>query len=205
VTKIIKAKYKKSRRLGVSLWGTAKDPFNSRNFPPGQHGTAGYKKLSNYGTQLQAKQRLKKYYGYVTEKQFRKIFTEAARIKGDTGENLIGLLERRLDSVVYRLNFARTIFSARQLVSHKHVKVNGQSVNIPSYIVKPGDIIEVTDSAKENVNVMDAIQKMERSIPDYLECVASEFKGTFVRTPKLADVPYPVVMEPQLVVEFYSR
>jgi small subunit ribosomal protein S4 len=190
VTKIIKAKYKKSRRLGVSLWGTAKDPFNSRNFPPGQHGTAGYKKLSNYGTQLQAKQRLKKYYGYVTEKQFRKIFTEAARIKGDTGENLIGLLERRLDSVVYR---------------HKHVKVNGQSVNIPSYIVKPGDIIEVTDSAKENVNVMDAIQKMERSIPDYLECVASEFKGTFVRTPKLADVPYPVVMEPQLVVEFYSR
>lgn len=205
MTKIIQSKYKVSRRLGVNLWGRAKDPFNTRNFPPGQHGPLGAKKSSDYGTQLRAKQRLKAYYGGVTEKQFLLVFKEAVRLKGDSGENLVGLLEKRLDAVVYRLNIAPTIFSARQLVSHKHITVNGKTINIPSYRVKENDVIALKVKSREMALVLEAIQRKERDIPDYLEFDAQKFQGTFLRTPKLADIPYPVHMEPNLVVEFYSR
>ncbi len=206
MTKIVQSKYKVSRRLGVNLWGRAKDPFNTRNFPPGQHGPTGVKKsTSDYGTQLRAKQQLKSYYGNVTEKQFFLTFKEAVRLKGDTGENLVGLLERRLDAVIYRLNLAPTIFAARQLVSHKHIRVNGKVVNIPSYRVNEQDVIEVGTKSRQMPLILEAIQRKERDIPEYLEFDAANFKGTFIRTPGLADVPYPVHMEPNLVVEFYSR
>jgi small subunit ribosomal protein S4 len=205
VTKIVKSKYKVSRRLGVNLWGRAKDPFNTRNFPPGQHGAVGFKKPSDYGTQLKAKQKLKAYYGNILEKQFRLIFKEATRLKGDTGTNLIGLLERRIDAVVYRLNLAPTIFAARQLVNHKHIKVNGKTLNIISARIKEGDVIEVSAKSREIPIIIDAVKKMEREVPGYLEFDAKAMKGTFLRTPALADVPYPVQMEPNLVIEFYSR
>lgn len=205
MTKIIKSKFKTSRRLGKALWGSAKDPVHKKNSPPGHHAHMGYKKSSDYGTQLRAKQQLKKYYGNVTEKQFRKYYKKAAGMKGDTGENLIGLLERRLDAMIYRLNLAPTVFAARQLVSHKHIIVNGTVTNIPSYSLKPGDVVELRDRAKQNVIVLESQQKMERGVPDYMTYDQKAFKGTFVRVPLLEDVPYPIVMEPHLVVEFYSR
>ncbi len=204
MTKRAESKYKIDRRLGVNLWGRSKSPINKREYGPGQHGQRR-KKPSEYGLQLQAKQRLKGYYGNITERQFRRIYAEAVRRKGDTGENLIGLLERRLDAVVYRLKFAVTPFAARQLINHGHVRVNGKKVNIPSYLVKEGDVIELKPKSKEMASVLAAIQSPERSVPDYLTLNESEMKGTFVRTPKLSDVPYPVQMEPNLVIEFYSR
>lgn len=205
MTKIIKSKYKISRRLGVSLWGSPKDAFEKKNYPPGQHGPSGIKKISDYGTQKRAKQKLKGYYGTISEKQFSKIFKEASRRKGDTGENLVGLLESRLDAIIYRLNFASTIFAARQFVSHKHVKVNGRVVNIPSYVVKINDEIELTDAAKELNIVIESTNKISRDVPDYIEVDMKAKKAKFNRIPILADVPYPVVMEPNLVVEYYSR
>lgn len=205
MTKIIKAKYKISRRLGKSLWGTAKDPVHVKNSPPGHHAALGYKKSSDYGTQLKAKQQLKKYYGYITEKQFRRTYKKAANKKGDTSENLIGLLESRLDAIVYRANLAPTVFAARQLVSHKHVLVNGSICNIPSCEIKPGDIIEVKESSRQILPVLEATQKQERPIPDYLEVDLKACSAKYVRIPLLEDVPYPIVMEPNLVVEFYSR
>ena len=198
------SQYKISRRLGGALWGGSKDPYNKKNYPPGQHGPTLQRKPSGYGKQLHAKQRLKGYYD-IQEKQFRKIFTEASRLKGDTGENLVGLLERRLDAVIYRMHLAPTIFSAKQLVSHKHVKVNGQVVNISSYVVKEGDEIELRDKSKQIPIVLESLQKLERGIPDYLQLDAATAKGKFVRIPNLADIPYPVQMEPNLIVEFYSR
>jgi small subunit ribosomal protein S4 len=205
VTKVIQSKYKISRRLGVNLWGSAKDPYAKRNYPPGQHGPLGAKKSSDYGNQLRAKQKLRGYYGSISERQFRKIFAEASRIKGDVGENLVGLLEKRLDSVVYRLNFGSTIFAAKQLVSHKHIKVNGKIVNIASYVVKVGDVIELVDAAKAIPVVIESLNKMDRPIPDYITFDAQEKSATLARTPKLTEVPYPVVMEPHLVIEYYSR
>ena len=206
MTKIVQAKYKVSRRLGVNLWGRAKDPFNTRNFPPGQHGPLGTnKKSSDYGTQLRAKQKLKAYYGNITEKQFSLIFKEAVRLKGDTGENLVGLLERRLDAIVYRLNLAPTIFAARQLVSHKHIRVNGKTINVPSIRLKEGDVVEIGPKSREMLLILEAVQRKERDVPEYLEFDAANLKGSFIRIPKLADIPYPVQMEPNLVVEFYSR
>jgi small subunit ribosomal protein S4 len=203
MTKRVQAKHKIDRRLGVNLWGRAKSPLNrNRSYGPGQHGQRR-KKPSDFGTQLMAKQKLKGYYGNITERQFRRTYQEAARRKGDTGENLIELLERRLDAVVYRLKFAATVFGARQLVNHGHVRVNGKKVNIPSYLVKDADTIELKDKAKQFVGVLEAIASQERQVPDYLQ--ADEGKGKFVRAPKLGDVPYPVQMEPNLVVEFYSR
>lgn len=198
-------KYKVSRTLGVSLWGRAKDAFNVRNYGPGQHGPAGKKAMvSDYGKQLRAKQQLKKYYNML-EKQFRRAYTEAARRKGDTGENLVAILESRLDAVVYRANFAPTIFSARQLVSHKHILVNGKKVNIASYSVKVGDVIEVKEKSRQIPLIAEAVQTMEREVPSYIESDPKAMKVKFSRLPKLEDVPYPVVMEPNLVVEFYSR
>ncbi len=198
------SKYKIDRRLGVNLWGRAKSPFNKRNYAPGQHGK-DRKKPSDYCIQLHAKQKLKGYYGKVTEKQFHNTFKEAVRRKGDTSENLIGLLESRLDAIVYRLKFALTIFGARQLVNHGHVRVNGKKVDIPSYRVKIGDVIELVPTMKENVGVMSALASSEREVPDYFEVGNNGLKGKYLRVPKLADVPYPVTMEPNLVVEFYSR
>jgi len=199
------SKYKINRRLGENLWGRAKSPVNKREYGPGQHGQRR-KKPTDYGVQLLAKQKLKFYYGNITERQFRNIYTEAIRRKGDNGENLIGLLERRLDAVVYRLKFAPTVFAARQLVSHCHVLVNGRKANIASMVVKEGDEIELKPKMRENVQVLEAVSSQERQAPDYLEVVDQKaFKGKFVRVPKLADVPYPVKMEPNLVIEFYSR
>lgn len=198
------SKYKIDRRLGVNLWGRAKSPFEKRNYAPGQHGK-DRKKPSDYCIQLHAKQKLKGYYGKITEKQFHNTFKEAVRKKGDTSENLIGLLESRLDSIVYRLKLSLTIFGARQLVNHGHIQVNGKKVDIPSYRVKPGDIIELVPSMKENVGVLTALASSEREIPDYLEVENGGIKGKYLRVPKLADVPYPVTMEPNLVIEFYSR
>jgi len=197
-------KYKICRRLGENLWGRDKCPTNRKATAPGQHG-ARRKKLTDYGIQLREKQKLKGYYGDVTEKQFRTIFAEAVRRKGDTSENLIGLLESRLDAIVYRLNIVPTVFAARQIVSHKHVMVNGRVVNIPSYRCRPGDVIEVREKSRQIPIVMDAIEKMEREVPEYISFDPKEMRGSYVRTPTLEEVPYPVQMNPNLVVEFYSR
>ena len=205
MSKRISAKYKIDRRLGVNLWGRPKSPINKRSYGPGQHGQGRKKKDSDFGLQLKAKQKLKGYYGDLTEKQFRRIYGEAERVKGDTGENLVGLLERRLDAVVYRAKFVPTVFAARQFVNHAHVTVNGKSVNIPSYRVKEGDVIEVRQKSKQMALVLEAAQSSERDVPDYLEVDHSKMTCTFVRTPSLADVPYPVMMEPNLVVEYYAK
>jgi small subunit ribosomal protein S4 len=198
------AKYKLDRRMGENIWGRPKSPVNKREYGPGQHGQRRKGKVSDYGLQLRAKQKLKGYYGDVTEKQFKKAYVEAARMKGDTSQNLIGLLERRLDAIVYRAKFAPTIFSARQLVSHGHVRVNGVKCNIASRLVKVGDVIELGPKAAEMALVLEAQSLSERDIPDYV-AQDSASKVSFVRVPTLDEVPYPVKMEPNLVVEFYSR
>ena len=198
------SKYKIDRRMGENIWGRPKSPVNKRSYGPGQHGQRRAKKLSDYGTQLQAKQKLKGYYGNITERQFRKYYTDAARRPGDTGENMIGLLETRLDTVVYRAKFVPTPFAARQLVSHGHVKVNGRRVTIASYHVTEKDAIELSPKAREMALVLDAGKSAERDTPDFLEVVESK-SVKLLRTPKLADVPYAVQMEPHLIVEFYSR
>ncbi|HTO79832.1 MAG TPA: 30S ribosomal protein S4 [Methylocystis sp.] len=203
-SKRIGSKFKINRRLGVNLWGRAKSPLNRRDYGPGQHGQRR-KKPSDFGTQLMAKQKLKGYYGNIGERQFRRLFAEASRRKGDTSENLIALLERRLDAVVYRMKFAMTPFAARQFVNHGHILVNNKRVNIASYIVKDNDTIEVREKAKQMAVILEATASTERDVPDYLEVDHSKLKGRFLRSPKLTDVPYPVSMEPNLVVEFYSR
>jgi small subunit ribosomal protein S4 len=204
MSKRANSKYKIDRRLGENIWGRPKSPVNKRSYGPGQHGQRRAKKLSDYGTQLQAKQKLKGYYGNITERQFRKYYTDAARRPGDTGENMIGLLETRLDTVVYRSKFVPTPFAARQIVSHGHVKVNGRRVTIASYHVKEGDTLELSAKAKDMALVLEASKSAERDTPDYLE-VNEGKTAKLLRTPKLADVPYAVRMEPHLIVEFYSR
>ncbi len=204
MTKRLNSKYKIDRRLGVNLWGRPKSPVNSRAYGPGQHGQ-NKSKPKDYGLQLAAKQRLKGYYGNIGERQFRRLFQEAIRRRGDTGENLIELLERRLDAVVYRMKFVPTPFAARQFINHGHVKVNGRRVNIASYQVKDGDVIEIKDSSKQMAMVQESVNSQERETPDYIQVDTNSLKGTFVRGPQLADVPYPVQMEPNLVIEFYSR
>jgi len=196
------SKFKLSRRLGENLWGSAKCPDVTSG--PGQHG-ARRKKLTDYGVQLKEKQKLRGYYGNITEKQFRRIYADAIRIKGDSSENLVKLLESRLDTIVYRLNFAPTVFAARQLVNHKHVTVNGKTVNIASYRCKEGDVVELRAKARQIGVVMGTVEKMERQVPSYLSLVPQEFKGTFVRAPQFDEVPYAVQMNPNLVIEFYSR
>ncbi len=205
MTKRAESKYKINRRLGVNLWGRAKSPINKREYGPGQHGQRRKQKPTDFGIQLMAKQKLKGYYGNIGEKQFRKYYDEAVRRKGDTSENLIELLERRLDAVIYRMKFAITPFAARQFVNHGHILVNGKRVNISSYLVKDGDEIEVREKSKQLGMVLDATQSAERDVPDYVEVDHRSMKGRFGRAPKLSDVPYPVTMEPNLVVEFYSR
>lgn len=203
MSKRLTSKYKINRRLGENLWGRPKSPVNRREYGPGQHGQRR-RKPSDFGVQLMAKQKLRGYYGNITEKQFRRIYAEASRKRGDTSEMLIGLLERRLDAVVYRMKFVPTVFASRQFVNHGHVMVNGRRVNIPSYQVRVGDVIEVRDRSKQMAMVLEAVQSSERDVPDYVEVDHNKMKGTFVRVPKLADVPYPVMMEPNLVVEYYS-
>ena len=205
MTKRLNSKHKVDRRLKVNLWGRPKSPFNSRAYGPGQHGQSRTSKLSDYGIQLQAKQKLKAYYGNINERQFRNIYKKAAMQKGDTGENLIGLLERRLDAVVYRARFSTTIFSARQLINHGHVKVNGKKVNIASYMVSEEDTIEIRDKSKQLAFIDIALANKERETPEYILTDTKNKKVTFVRTPKFEEVPYPVVMEPNLVIEYYSR
>jgi len=199
------SKHKLDRRIGANIWGRAKSPYNKRQSGPGMHGERR-SKPTDYGTQLFAKQKLKGYYGNIGEKQFRRYFKEANRLRGDTGQNLIGLLERRLDAVIYRANFVPTVFAARQFVNHKHVFVNGKVVNIPSYQLKEGDVVEVKEGkSRELPMVLQAVQNPERETPEYIDVDLKKFKATFLRIPTLEDVPYPVQMEPNLIVEFYSR
>lgn len=205
MSKRVQAKHKLDRRMGQNIWGRPKSPVNRREYGPGQHGQRRKGKMSDFGTQLRAKQKLKGYYGNITEKQFRRYYAEAIRLRGDSGENLIGLLERRLDAVVYRAKFVPTPFAARQFVNHGHIKVNGRRVNIPSYQVKPGDLIEVKEASRQLELVVVAVQLPERDVPDYIEVDHSKMTARVTRLPGLNEVPYPVQMEPNLVIEFYSR
>jgi small subunit ribosomal protein S4 len=204
MSKRASAKHKLDRRMGENIWGRPKSPVNKREYGPGQHGQRRKGKVSDFGIQLRAKQKLKGYYGDVTEKQFRACYTEAARMKGDTGQNLIGLLEQRLDMIVYRAKFAPTIFAARQLVSHGHIRVNGVKCNVASRRVYTGEEITLGSKAQEMALVLEAQNLAEREIPEYVATEGSN-KATFTRVPTLDEVPYPVKMEPNLVVEFYSR
>lgn len=204
MSKRIQSKYKINRRLGVNLWGRPKSPINVRDYRPGQHGQRRTK-LSDFGQQLMAKQKLKGYYGNITERQFRKYYEESSRRSGDTVENLIGFLERRLDAVIYRMKFVPTVFAARQFINHGHIMVNGKRVNIPSYLVNEGDVVEIKNKSKDIPMVLEAVKSVERDIPEYVDVDLAKRKGTYLRMPKYAEVPYPVQMEPNLVVEFYSR
>ncbi len=199
------AKHKLDRRMGENIWGRPKSPVNRREYGPGQHGQRRKGKLSDFGVQLRAKQKLKGYYANISERQFRSIYQLARRLKGDTGAHMVGLLERRLDAVIYRAKFVPTVFAARQFVSHGHVKVNGTRVTIPSFKVKVGDVVELRDRAKELAIVLEATQSPERDVPDYLEVDHKKMTAKMTRVPTLTEVPYPVQMEPHLVVEFYSR
>ena len=205
MTRILKAKYKIDRRLKCNLWGRPKSPFNKREYPPGIHGQNKRRKPSDYGIQLMAKQKLKSYYGYITEKQFHNLFVKATKVKGDTSQNFVELLERRLDAVVYRMKFVPTIFSARQFVSHGHILVNKKKVTVSSYSIKDDDIIEVKEGSREIPIVLEAISSTERDIPEYLSVDFDKMKGKYIRGPKLEEIPYPVLMEPNLVIEYYSR
>ena len=205
MTKRLNSKHKVDRRLKVNLWGRPKSPFNTRAYPPGQHGQTKSSKPSDYGIQLQAKQKLKCYYGNMNERQFRNMYKRAIMKKGDTAENLIGLLERRLDAVIYRSKLSNTIFSSRQLINHGHVRVNGKKVNIASYQVREEDSIEIRDKSKQLALIDIALANKEREVPEYLQLDEKNKKVKFVRIPKFEEVPYPVVMEPNLVIEYYSR
>ena len=205
MTKRLTSKHKVDRRLKVNLWGRPKSPFNSRNTPPGQHGNKRHSRPSDYGIQLQAKQRLKSYYGNINERQFRNFYRKAIKKRGDTVENLIGLLEKRLDIIVYRAKFALTVFSSRQLINHGHITVNRKKVNIPGYQLKEEDTIELKEKSKQLATVDVSLASKERDVPEYLQLDEKQKKVKFVRTPKFAEVPYPVVMEPNLVIEYYSR
>ncbi len=204
MTKRSNRKFAISRRIGQPLWGDTKDPSTQRNYPPGAHGASGFKRVTEYGKQLLAKQKLKLYYGDIREKQFRSTYNEAVRKKGDTIENLIGLLESRLDSFVYRCGLAPTVFAARQFVTHKHVTVNGQVVNIPSYKLKAEDVVEVRDRSKNLTVIAQSLDK-KNSVPDYVNFDSKNLRATYMKVPSYSEVPYPVEMNPNLVIEFYSR
>ena len=205
MTKRINAKHKVDRRLKFNLWGRPKSPFNTRNYPPGQHGQSRKGKPTDYGIQLNAKQKLKSYYGNINERQFRNVYRKALKKKGDTTENLVGLLETRLDTIIYRAKFAPTVFSARQLINHGHFKVNKKKVNISSYTVKENDLIEVKDKSKTLLIIEGCLNSKERDVPEYIQHDSKNKTAKLVRVPKFADIPYPTVMEPKLVIEYYSR
>jgi len=205
MTKRLASKHKADRRLKTNLWGRPKSPFNSRNYPPGQHGKSRRGKPSDYGIQLEAKQKMKFYYGNMNERQFRNVYLKAIKKKGNTSENLIGLLERRLDTVIYRAKFAITVFAARQLINHGHVKVNGKKVDISSYLVKPDDSIEIKDKSKDMTAIIGALVTKERDVPDYIQMDEKNKKAKLIRVPEFSEVPFPSIMEPNLVIEYYSR
>jgi small subunit ribosomal protein S4 len=205
MTKRHEAKYKIDRRMGQNVWGRPKSPINHREYGPGQHGQRRKGKLSDYGVQLRAKQKLRGYYGNVTERQFRGIYAEARRLKGDTGAHMISLLERRLDALVYRAKFVPTVFAARQFISHGHISVNGRRVTVASYRLKLNDVVEVREKAKQLALVLEATGLAERDVPDYIEVDHGKLTAKLARIPTLTEVPYPVQMEPHLVVEYYSR
>ena len=205
MTKRINAKHKVDRRLKVNLWGRPKSPFNTRNYPPGQQGQSRKGKPTDYGIQLNAKQKLKSYYGNINERQFRNVYRKALKKKGDTTENLVGLLETRLDTIIYRAKFAPTVFSARQLINHGHFKVNKKKVNISSYTVKENDLIEVKDKSKTLLIIEGCLNSKERDVPEYIQHDSKNKTAKLVRVPKFADIPYPTLMEPKLVIEYYSR
>ena len=205
MTKRHASKHKVDRRLKVNLWGRPKSPFNTRNYPPGQHGQNRKGKPTDYGIQLNAKQKLKSYYGNINERQFRNVYRKALKKKGDTTENLVGLLETRLDTIIYRAKFAPTVFSARQLINHVHFKVNKKKVNISSYTVKENDLIEVKDKSKTLLIIEGCLNSKERDVPEYIQHDSKNKTAKLVRIPKFADIPYPTVMEPKLVIEYYSR
>jgi len=205
MTKRLNSKHKVDRRLKVNLWGRPKSPFNSRNYPPGQHGKSKKGKPSDYGTQLEAKQKMKFYYGNMNERQFRNTYRKAMQKKGNTTENLVGLLERRLDTVIYRAKFATTVFAARQLINHGHIQVNGKKVNISSYLIRTEDTIEVKNKSKEIIAITGSIVNKEREVPDYIQMDEKNIKAKLIRVPKFSEVPYPAIMEPNLVIEYYSR
>lgn len=204
MSKRIRAKYKLDRRVGENVWGRPKSPINKREYGPGMHGQRRKGKPSDFGLQLMAKQKLKGYYGNITEKQFSKIYDEADRRRGNNAEILIGLLESRLDAVVYRAKFVPTVFAARQFVNHGHVMVNGVRTNIPSYRLKPGDVVEIRERSKNMALVLEALQSPERDIPEYVDVDPKKMTATYVRIPEFAEVPYACTMEPNLVVEYYS-
>ena len=205
MTKRAASKHKVDRRLKVNLWGRPKSPFNTRNYPPGQHGKSKKGKPSDYGIQLEAKQKMKFYYGNMNERQFRNVYLKAIKKKGNTSENLVGFLERRLDTIIYRAKFAITVFAARQLINHGHVKVNGKKVDIPSYLVKPEDNIEIKDKSKDMTIITASISTKERDVPEYIQLDSKNKTTKLVRVPKFSEIPYPTVMEPKLVIEYYSR
>ena len=205
MTKRLASKHKVDRRLKVNLWGRPKSPFNTRNYPPGQHGKSRRGKPSDYGIQLEAKQKMKFYYGNMNERQFRNVYRKAIQKKGNTSENLIGFLERRLDTIIYRAKFATTVFSARQLINHGHIRINGKKVNIPSYLVKEEDTIEVRDKSKGIAIIAIALVSKEREVPDYIQMDEKHKRAKLIRVPKFSEVPYPTIMEPNLVIEYYSR
>jgi small subunit ribosomal protein S4 len=205
MTKRLASKHKVDRRLKVNLWGRPKSPFNSRNYPPGQHGKSKRGKISDYGNQLAAKQKMKFYYGNMNERQFRNVYRKAIKKRGNTSENLVGLLERRLDTVIYRAKFATTVFSARQIINHGHIKINGKKVNIPSFLVSEKDTIEIRDKSKELTMIIGAIVSKERDIPEYIQMDEKNKIAKLLRVPKFAEIPYPAIMEPSLVIEYYSR
>ena len=205
MTKRLASKHKVDRRLKVNLWGRPKSPFNSRSYPPGQHGKSKKGKPSDYGTQLEAKQKMKFYYGNMNERQFRNVYRKAMKKKGDTTENLVGLLETRLDTVIYRAKFAPTVFSARQLINHGHFTVNKKKVNVSSYLVKEEDLIEVRDKSKSLIIIEGCLNSKERDVPEYIQSDSKNKTAKLVRVPKFADIPYPAQMEPKLVIEYYSR
>ena len=205
MTKRLASKHKVDRRLKVNLWGRPKSPFNTRNYPPGQGKSRRRGKPSDYGTQLQAKQKMKCYYGNINERQFRNIYRKALQKKGNTTENLVGFLEVRLDTVTYRAKFASTVFSARQLINHGHIRVNGKKVNIPSFLVKPEDTIEIKDKSKDMGMIVSSMVSKEREIPDFIQMDEKNKKARLIRIPKFSEVPYPTIMEPNLVIEYYSR
>ena len=205
MTKRLNAKHKVDRRLKVNLWGRPKSPFNTRNYQPGQHGQSRKSKPTDYGMQLIAKQKLKSYYGNINERQFRNIYRKAIKKRGDTTENLVALLETRLDTVIYRAKFAPTVFSARQLINHGHFKVNKKKVNVSSYLVKEEDLIEVKDKSKSLIIIEGCLNSKERDVPEYIQSDGKNKTAKLIRVPKFADIPYPALMEPKLVIEYYSR
>ena len=194
------------RKFGENIFGNPKYDrlLNRKPYGPGQHAQTRRGKISNYGTQLQEKQKIKFMYGLL-EKQFRITFKKAEKLKGETGTNMLQLLESRLDTVIYRAKFAPTVFAARQMINHGHIKVNKKRVNISSYVVKSSDLIEIRDKSKKLTVIDGSLQSKERDVPEYIQLDNKNKTAKLVRIPKFSEVPYPVIMEPNLVIEYYSR